>query len=333
MAQTVLSDLWVPDVWVRGMDETVRTLPTLLTSGAVVRSPQLDEIASGAGVSAEMPFFRDATDGTDAIQVEDTAPTIGNVTQTSMVAPILNRVSATGATALSAAVSGSDPVGYALRALTLKRMKQRHTTALNMLRGVMATALSAAMINRFLETTVGQNSTHLIDSDVVTDAITLMGENAANVTGGLIFMHPNIRGALTKLDNISFERDSVLGLTIERYRGLQVVLSLNLSRAGTTSGTVYDTYIIGPNAIGYGEKPQAGDTIDVSSLQYYEDKPKNNAAFFDRTRFVMHINGTKWIGTPAGQSATNAELATAGNWSLVFGSVDRCGIVGIRSNG
>ena len=48
---------------------------------------------------------------------------------------------------------------------------------------------------------------------------------------------------------------------------------------------------------------------------------------------MIHVNGTKWVGTPAGQSAANAELATNTNWNLVFQTADRCGIVQIKTNG
>jgi hypothetical protein len=85
--------------------------------------------------------------------------------------------------------------------------------------------------------------------------------------------------------------------------------------------------------IGYGEKAQQGDTIEVASLQYWRDPDKNNAFIYDRTRCIVHINGMKWVGAPAGQSATNAELATVGNWNLVFQSASRTGIVCMRTNG
>jgi hypothetical protein len=41
----------------------------------------------------------------------------------------------------------------------------------------------------------------------------------------------------------------------------------------------------------------------------------------------------KWIGAPAGQSASNAELQTAANWQLSFQSADRVGAVCVRTNG
>jgi len=38
----------------------------------------------------------------------------------------------------------------------------------------------------------------------------------------------------------------------------------------------------------------------------------------NRRRFVLHPRGVKWVGSPAGSSATNAELATGTNWVRVY---------------
>ena len=40
------SDLWVPDVWVRGTNERMRTLPSMINSGAIVRSAEFDSLAT-----------------------------------------------------------------------------------------------------------------------------------------------------------------------------------------------------------------------------------------------------------------------------------------------
>jgi hypothetical protein len=75
-----------------------------------------------------------------------------------------------------------------------------------------------------------------------------------------------------------------------------------------------------------------GDVIDVASLQLDLEKGKNNASIYDRTRFLLAPAGVKWVGTPAGQSATNAELQTIGNWTLQFQSANRVGVCMIRTN-
>src|SRR5207344_297189 len=101
---------------------------------------------------------------------------------------------------------------------------------------------------------------------------------------------------------------SGLPFTVRTYREVPIFACEGLSRAGTTDGFVYDSYIMASGVIARGEKPQMPDewdTISVAALQFAADKDKNNAYIYDRTRFLLHINGTKWVGTPAGQSATN----------------------------
>jgi hypothetical protein len=113
-----------------------------------------------------------------------------------------------------------------------------------------------------------------------------------------------------------------------------------LTRAGTTSGKVYETYLIKSGFFGYGEKPQvaaSGPTdpsaIDAAALAFLPSIATNDIALYDRTRFVLHLDGAKWIGSPAGQSPTDAELATATNWQFLKQTANRAGVVAIRTNG
>src|ERR1041384_6801953 len=138
MAIATISNLWTPDIWVQGMREKQATFPSILNSGVAISNAIFDNIATGAGTSANIPFFKDITDQADAIQVEDTAPTIQGITSGLQVAPILNRETNNRVTALAAQVSGSDPVGAFVNVLTERRLKQRHATLIALLRGAFA---------------------------------------------------------------------------------------------------------------------------------------------------------------------------------------------------
>src|SRR5438309_4763332 len=89
---TSIANLWTPQVWVEAMQERMATYPSLFNSGLVTESDLLNTIASGPGISANIPFFQDITDQADAIQVENTAPA-SDQTQPggTQVAAILNR--------------------------------------------------------------------------------------------------------------------------------------------------------------------------------------------------------------------------------------------------
>jgi hypothetical protein len=145
---------------------------------------------------------------------------------------------------------------------------------------------------------------------------------------------------LEKLDAQNFKTvqpglQSALPFAITTYRYVPIFTSVALARPGAQGGYVYDSYLIARGMVGYGEKPQQGDTTDVSSLQYWRDRDVNNELIWDRTRFLLGVNGTKWVGIPANlnNGPANAELQNAANWQLIFQSANRVGAVCIRTNG
>lgn len=345
---TSISNLWVPEIWIRGTNEKAATLPALISSPAVVRSPEFDALAAGGGTSVQVPYFRDISDQADAPQVENTQPTRQAIGSGKQIAPILNREYANDCTALANQVSqvpgspNQSPVEAMVSQLALGRQKRRQSVMVSILRGIFgfsnapagAGAMSAVRNDIFLEAGASPAAGQLVSANAIIDTIALLGELSDVAAGGFILMHPTIRAALLKQDQISFEHASAQeGIKLETYKGLRVFVSSILRRAGGTSGFVYDTYIGSPGVFAWGEKPQVAQKVDVASLSYWADFQKNNEEIYDRSRFIIHPNGLRWTGTPAGQSATNAELATAGNWSLDYASADRVGIVSLRSNG
>ena len=338
-------------MWVKSMLETQATFPNLFNSDAVLKSDFLDERAAGPGTSVNIPYLKDITDQNDEIQVEDTAPTVDNGAPGDVQNfPLLNRVTKNSVTALSVQVSGADPVGRIISSMVMRRLKQRQKTFVAMLRGLFGTAgaanvaapLSAVRLGGtvnepFTESGNGATDAQLIDSDKFIDTCTLLGELSEDIAnGGCILCHPNVRARLQKIDSQSFALvilKSQVPYKLTTYRDIPLFVSNALVRAGTNNGFVYDTYILSKDAVGYGEKPQASDVKDVASLSYFYDRDKNNDLIYDRTRFLMGVDGTKWVGNPAGQSATNAELQTIANWQLLYQSADRCGIAVIRTNG
>lgn len=345
MASTVISDLWNPAIWLEAIREGRTKYAGLFNSRAVVELQALRDLATGAGTSGNIPFWKDITDTADGIQVEGSAPTPGNITAGQMVVPVLNRVFPFGASALSAAVSGGDPIGEIGLQIAMARDKQSQSSLIAILRGLFGTSSGAALGNAACmaaaRLTVGDESgsgaaaAELMSPTNFINAKALVGENAQNLVGGVFLVHPDVVATLEALDATNFKtgKPSDLPYDIDTYRGLQIVRCAALKRAGTTNGSVYDSYLISRGAIGYGEKSQVIDNIDAASFSMYKDVDKNETRIYDRRRKAIAVAGTKWTGTPAGQSATDAELGTLGNWTLVTQSADRVGIACIVTNG
>jgi hypothetical protein len=252
MATTRLSDLFTPDIWIDGMREEMRLLPSIVNSPVFQQTPRLQAIASGPGTTANIPYWADITDaGGEEIQVEATAPTtIANISATKMVGVICNRVKKFGAEALAEYVSGGDPVREYLIQLGNDRLKRRQITAIKMLRALFGTGaqtpsqaqgiLRTCRLDYFLEAGASPAAGQLIDATKVITTIATLGERNADVKNGGIFMHSAIRAALEVQDATSFQNGVQSGLpfTVQTYRGIPVYISDSLSRAGATSGTV-----------------------------------------------------------------------------------------------
>jgi hypothetical protein len=346
-----ISDLWTPAEWTRAMKEGQATYPSLFNSGVCIENDFMDGLASGPGTSVNVPFLKDITDQQDEIQVENTPP-VNDQGQSGDVQnfPLLNRVTKNSVTALSAQVSGADPMASIINSLTERRLKQRQQTLIAMLRGLFGSAgaanaacalsgnrLGGSVNEPFSESGLGASDANMITPDLFIDAESLLGELADGLANGCLLMHPNVRARLKKLDvggfgNVTL-RQSQFPFTISTYRDIPIFTSASLVRAGTVSGWVYDTYLICKGTIGFGSKPQSSDVADVASLSYFFDRDKNNEAIWDRTRFLMGIDGTKWVGVPGGQSATNAELQVATNWQLKYQTSNRVSAVCFRTNG
>lgn len=341
MARTVIADLWTPAIWIPAAQESFATFPALFNSPAVIKNGEFDNIASGEGTTVNVPFFKDITDQVDGIQTENTAPTIQNIGSGQMIAPMFNRETANGVTALAKQVSGGDVVGGITAQLGIRRLKQRQLTTASILRGLFnfsgapgaAAPYSAVRKDVSLEAGASPAAGQLFTAANFASALGLLGELQDNVQGGALWVHGDIYASLKAADPTQFDRPSNVPFVLERYKGIPIYVSNVLRRAGGTSGLVYDSYILTQGAIAYGEKAQVGDQIDVASLNYDMEKGANNDVIYDRTRFLIHVNGAKWIGSPAGQSPTNAEVAVSTNWNLVLSSADRAGVVQLRTNG
>jgi len=343
-----ISDLWIPDLWILGLREKQATFPTVFTSGIITKSPLLDSIATGPGTSVNIPSFKDITDQADGIQIENTPPVTDNgIGSNKMIGVPLNRETKNSVTAMAGQLSGTQPLDEILAQMAMRRLKQRNTTLIAIMRGLFgsagaAGAAAALSANRyavngteiFLETAAGQSAANMISPDVFIFSKALLGELQDDLEGGCFICHPNVKARLESLDALNFKTGvpSALG-TINTYRGIPIYVSSKLVRPGATSGYVYDSYLIARGVVGYGEKPQAGDSTDVASLQYWRNPDINNEMIYDRTRFIIHPNAMKWVGVPAGPSASNAELQVPDNWKLAFQTPDRTGMVCFRTNG
>lgn len=346
LAIATVSDMIVPEIWIQNQaDEPQVEQPTLMTSPVVATSPLFSQIASGAGTSAQIPFFKEPR-FLDEIQVESTAPSYNSIAQIKAVAPILNRVSAFGASAMAASVSGTDPVSKCLSYRNNLRNYQRQATLRSLLYGAFGShtdttgALNAVRKNVCTTTGSIDSDTNLISLSIIRLAAALLNENWANLSA--LFVHPDILAELSDQDVTDYITPSEGILFLKGYRGCTIYTDTNLKTTATINGVanvpIYRSYLMSARSLAIGDKPQSTMVGDTASITTEALASINDVKVFDRTRFVFGLNGLSWKGTPAGQSATNAELATIANWELAKNGSEtfdprNVGIAEIVSNG
>jgi len=356
MPQTI-GGLWIPAIWTKNLRERMATYPSLWNAGIVTRADLFDQIAAGPGISANVPFLNDITDQADEVQVENQAPANDQGQPGAVqIFPLMNRVKKNSSTALAAQLSGSSPMAAIIDQMVMNRLKNRQKTLVAILRGLfggagvnigaagyVASSLDAVKLQYggqepFQENGAAAGVGNLFTPDMFIDGQALMGENEDLLAGGCFFVHPNIKARLKKLDALNFKSvimPSQLPWTITTYRDVPIFTSNALVRNGANGGYVYDSYLIAKGMVGYGEKAQQGDTTDVASIQYWRDRDLNNELIWDRTRFILGVNLTKWVGVAANlnNGPTNAELQNPANWNLIGQSANRVGAVCMRTNG
>ena len=149
-----------------------------------------------------------------------------------------------------------------------------------------------------------------------------LGDRGDRLTA--IAMHSATEAAIRKLDLIDFVPDSEGKAQIKQFQGRRVIVDDTLpTRAGTTDGVVYTSYLFGPGAFAKGASPldstplQGG--IGTEGVEIFRAGLESDTALINRRRYILHPRGVKFNSAAvAGDTPTNAELENGANWTRVF---------------
>jgi len=310
---TVLADLsFEPSTFREYVQRDIAKRNAFIQSGSIVASGL---VVPETGRTVTVPAW-DGLAG-EAEVLSDT----GELTETSLdsskqVAPILARGKLYGYNDLVQTMSGSDPAGALAQKLGTFWSREYDRVAVH----------SAAGAALGIDADVGAGSV-VRDVSALSDGTEVISASNIIQTRGLfgeyqdldmnLVVHSDVFTALNEQDLIDTERNSA-GQLIQVYQGMPVIVS---NTAGLKDGTDYRTLMV----------RQAGmlSGVNGDNLSFFEQDrniKSGNNLFATRQRFVIHPASAQWTGTPAGVTATNAELLTAGNWVLGAQSVDSFGI-------
>lgn len=325
---TLLANVIIPAVFLPYMQERTAQLSAFRASGVTVRDATIDELASGKGKTFDLPFWQDIS---GPLQVEsqilsDSVPLeTKRITTAEQIAIAHGRGEGWAANSLVRYLTAEDPMAAIADLVANYWAIDEQNMLIATADGIFADNVandSADLVNNIAaESTGAQSAATKFSASAAIDTEAKLGDAGGKL--GAIALHSKVYYDIKRADLIDFIPDSEGKNTIATYQGKRLIVDDSLSRNGTTSGTVYKTFFFGAGAFQMGEAALGNVPIEggfgTEALELARDAAAGLNKLYSRRRFILHPHGFKWTSSSlAGQSPTNAELATAANWDRVF---------------
>lgn len=322
MSKTLISDLIVPNVFERYLIERTAQLSAFADSGIVESDAMYDELASGGGQTVNMPFFQDITASRQVMSGAGSL-NVNKITASQDIARIQNDAQVWSVNLLSRWLSGEDPMAAIANLVAGYWARVDESLLISSMKGIFASAsMSGNVLNIASESIVGASNSTKLTGLTFIDAIQKLGDRGDRLTS--IVMHSAVESSLRKQDLIDFIPHSEGTQMLRTFQGRRVVVDDTLaSRAGTTDGLVYTSYLFGDGVFARGHanlssKPLQGG-FGTEGVELARVALDSDDVMINRRRFLLHPRGVKFTSSSvAGDSPTNTELENGANWSRVW---------------
>lgn len=318
MAIAKISDVIVPELFNPYVINRTMELSALFQSGIVVNSPEFDHLASEAARTHNMPFFEDLNGESESI-LEDVKMTPDKIGSNKDVSTTILRQKMWGASNLSAALAGADPmkaIGDLVASFWARDMQKE---LIAILKGVFGTytgdseAQITPMQDHILDLSkMSSAAAKNLSASAFIDACQLLGDAQTQLSG--VAMHSATKSYLKKQNLITTERDST-DVEFEVYQGRRVTVD---DGCPVDESGFYTTYLFGNGAIALGN----GSPVGHVATEVDRDKQTGGGIDYliNRKAFILHPRGIAYTGAKREhvETPTRAELAMAENWKPVY---------------
>src|SRR5512136_2807283 len=322
MAKTAVADIIIPTEFEKYAIERTAELSRFGESGIIEMASEFDALAQGGGREVKMPFWKDLT-ATRQLLSDSASLTVNKIAADTDIARIHNDAQVWSVNHLAKVVSGDDPMQAIVDLVAAYWARTDEGLVVSCLKGIFAAAsMSGNLLAIHSESVAGQSTSTRLNGATFVDATAKLGDRGDRLTA--VAMHSGTEAALRKLDLIDFIPESEGKSQIRTFQGRRVVVDDNLpTRAGSTDGTVYTTYLFGPGAFAKGASPLDGTPLQggmgTEGVEMYRDALASDSMLINRRRYILHPRGVKFTSASvAGDSPTNAELEAGANWTRVF---------------
>src|SRR5436190_14368860 len=269
-----------------------------------------------------MPFWKDLS-ATRQLLSDSASLTVNKITSDQDIARLQNDAQVWSVNHLASVISGDDPMQAIVNLVGAYWARTDEGLLISSLKGMFgAASLAGNLLAIHAESVAGTTNATKLNGATFVDACAKLGDRADRLTA--VGMHSATEAALKKLDLIDFLPDSEGKPSLATFQGRRVVVDDTLpTRAGTTDGTVYTSYLFGQGAFAKGAAPLDGTPLQggfgTEGVELARVPLDSDTVLINRRRYVLHPRGVKFTSASvAGDSPTNTELETAANWTRVW---------------
>lgn len=295
MASTKVADIIVPEIFNPYLIQETTRKNAFINSGIATSDSSV--VISEGGKTVNIPFFKRVT-ATPELLSDTGSLTVNKITSDKDIAAIHARGVAFGSNDLAKLFSGADPMQAIASQLAEVWATEFQDVALATLKGVFGVAGMAESVN--------DQSANVLTADIMADSMFLLGDSYNKITA--VAFHSAVLAKLKKLDIVEYIPPSELSLGYYSYMEKRVIVDDSLL---PDAEGVYPVYFFTSGALAYNEN------YTLTSVETDRDILAGEDVLTSRRVFTMHPRGIRWVGTPAGETPSNTELATASNWNLV----------------
>lgn len=311
MPVTRIADVIQPEVFTPYAINRTMELSALIQSGIAENNSEFDALASGPNTLVNMPFWEDLT-GDAEVMDDEGDHTPGNIKSNADIARKLGFVKSYGANALSAMLSGDDPMRAIADLFAAYWNRQYQGIALSILDGIFA---SGSMKEKVYDITGKDSGKEFINGMTFLDAQQLMGDAKDLLTG--IMIHSQTENYLAKNNLIEYIQQSEGSVRVPYFMNKRVIVDDSIAFDTATGAS--EAYLFGSGAIAWGN----GSHKDIRQTETIHNGMSlaGEDILVNRKISILHPRGVKWVEPTAGLAKTFpslTELANGDNWTRVY---------------
>lgn len=305
---------FIPELFLSYQQEISQNKSGFFRSGIIAANDAISQEFAKGGRTITIPHFNDLS-GASEILSDITGLTAAVIGGNSQIGVRNLRGRAWQSSDLAAELAGDDPMLAIARRTGEYWVRDTQSVMLSILTGLFSATGPLATSH-----TSGGTSTELAGTAMI-NAIAKLGDAGQDLAA--VAMHSAAYYKLIKDDLIipsgqTAQIDS--RVSAERaefgtYLGRPVIVddSLPFDVGTGTGGTdVHSIFFFGAGAMVYSE------ILPKTPVETDRDVLRGIEVLVNRKEYLLHPVGISWTGSAAGNSPSNAEYATPGNWTKVF---------------